>query len=148
MEILLSLPDDITPTQKEQLLAILSYYVEAIATSPEDLGHTTVMQHHIDTGDAKPIRQHARRVPLPRREMVHTLLNEMLTKGIISPSKSPWASSIVLVAKKDGSTHFCVDYRKLSAVTRRDAYLLPKVFSHLMRIKCGLALVTFVTELM
>ena len=85
------------------------------------------MQHHIDTGDAKPIRQQARRVPLPRRETVHTLLNEMLAKGIISPSKSPWASPIVLVAKKDGSTRFCIDYRKVNLVTRKDAYPLPRV---------------------
>ena len=52
---------------------------------------------------------------------------EMLQKNVVSPSTSPWASPIVLVHKKDGSTRFCIDYRKVNSLTRKDAYLIPKI---------------------
>ena len=51
----------------------------------------------------------------------------MLKKDAIKSSTSPWVSPIVLVRKKDGSSRFCVDYRKVNAVTRKDAYPLPRV---------------------
>ena len=85
------------------------------------------IQHHINTGVSTPIRQSTRRVPLPQRNTVHQLLQEMLKRKVISPSKSPWASPIVLVKKKDGTIRFCVDYRKVNSVTIKDAYPLPRV---------------------
>ena len=51
----------------------------------------------------------------------------MLQKKVIEPSSSPWVSPIVLVKKKDGSTNFCVDYRKLNDVTIKDSYPLPRI---------------------
>ena len=85
------------------------------------------MSHKIDTGDATLIRQQARRVPLPQREKVQELLKDMMKKEVISPSKNPWASPVVLVTKKDGSTRFSIDYRKVNEVTRKDAYPIPRV---------------------
>ena len=54
------------------------------------------------------------------------LLNEMLEKDMIEPSSSPWASPVLLV-KKNGSTQFCIDYCKLSAITQKDEYALPRI---------------------
>ena len=54
-------------------------------------------------------------------------LETMQKEGVIVPSKSPWASPVVLVRKKDGSHRFCVDYRKLNSVTKADTFPLPRI---------------------
>jgi len=54
-------------------------------------------------------------------------LQELLDKGVIAPSQSSHASLIVLVRKKNGALHMCVDYRLLNAKARRDAYPLPRI---------------------
>ena len=91
------------------------------------VGRTDLTYHRIDAGDASPIKQAPRRLPIHRRQEVGRLVNEMEKEGVIQPSQSPWASPIVLVQKKDGSTRFCVDYRRLNKVTRKDSYPLPRV---------------------
>ena len=102
-------------------------YQNVFAKSKYDLGRTTIVQHEIDTGDHPPIKQAPRRMPLAKKEVVRKEVEAMLQNGIIEPSVSPWSSPIVLVEKKDHSTRFCVDYRALNDVTRKDSYPLPNI---------------------
>ena len=51
----------------------------------------------------------------------------MLSRNVIQPSASPWASPVVLVQKIDGLVKFWIDYCKLNALTRKDAYPLPRI---------------------
>ena len=99
-------------------------YRDAFALSPSELGRTSVLHHTIETRDRGPVAQAARRMPWNSRETARELVEEMKRQGLVDDSTSPWSSPIVLVKKKDGSTRFCVDYRKLNAVTERDLYPL------------------------
>ena len=118
--------EELTQQEQEQLYAVLSQYSDVFADNSGDLGKTDEIQHTIDTRDAPPVRQAARRIPVTQQEEVRKLLREMQEKKVIQPSRSPWAAPVVLV-KKDGSTRFCVDYWKLNAVTHKDAYPLPRI---------------------
>ncbi|KAE8548994.1 hypothetical protein EYB25_009377 [Talaromyces marneffei] len=60
-------------------------------------------------------------------EAMKDYILENLHKGFITPSNSPFASPILVVKKADGGLRFCVDYRKLNALTRKDRYPLPLI---------------------
>ena len=81
----------------------------------------------INTGAASPIRQRAPRYSPVQKEEIEKQLKEMLASDIIEPSSSPWASPVLLVKKSDGTWRFCVDYRKLNAVTIKDSFPMPNI---------------------
>lgn len=93
----------------------------------ERLGHTNILTHEINTGNTAPIKQHPRRIPYAHRHESKRQISDMLDKGIIRESTSAWSSPIILVKKKNGELRFCVDYRKLNAVTVGHAHPLPRV---------------------
>lgn len=81
----------------------------------------------IDTGNAQPQKQRARRMPFTVRKEVSLQLKKMQDVGVIQPSCSPWASPMVLVWKRDGSSRFCVDYCQLNSVTKPDKFPLSRI---------------------
>ena len=92
----------LTRGQQEQLKDLLLESPDLFALDLSELGSTDVVQHTIDTGNSKPIHQQARRMPFALRPKVEEITRDMLDLGVIRPSRSPWASPIVLVAKKHG----------------------------------------------
>ena len=113
------LPDD----KMQRFNNLVQDFTDIFAHADEDLGRTPLTKHTIQLkGSITPIKQHYRRVPFFQRPVMQQLIRKMLADNIIEPSSGPWASPVVLVTKKDGSARFCVDFRKLNAVTQKDAH--------------------------
>ena len=77
--------------------------------------------------DFKPIRQSPYSLNPAQMELAKTFVDENLKKEYIVHSKSPMASPLFFVEKKDGASHPCQDYRKLNEGTIKDAFLLPNI---------------------
>jgi len=118
---------DVLEGQRGELITMLREYADVFSKGELGLGETSFAAHQIDTRDARPMRQTLWRQPHHLLDKKDENVQDMLKAGVIEPSCSPWTSSLVVVAKKEGSLRFCVDYRKLNSVTRRDAYPLPRI---------------------
>ncbi|KAL5473550.1 hypothetical protein EMCRGX_G028043 [Ephydatia muelleri] len=119
--------DHLNDGEKELVFHLLMEYADVFAFNSGQIGRTNILKHRIDTGNTPPVHLLPRRIPQSRREEMAKLVKDMLEQGAIQQSDSPWSSPVVLVKKKDGSVRFCVDYRKVNSVTRKDAYPLPRV---------------------
>jgi predicted aspartyl protease len=84
---------------------------------PEDLGYSPLYK-----------------LSLEELEVSRQYIIDNLEKGFIDASQAPWAAPILFVKKKDGALRFCVDYRKLNAMTRKNRYPLPLIEETLARI--------------
>lgn len=106
---------------------LLEGYIDMLATTTTELGSSDVIKHKIDTQGEMPIRQRPYRATPKQKEEINRQVSDMLKAEIIRPSNSPWAAPVILVEKKTGDQRFCVDYRKLNKVTKKDSYPLPRI---------------------
>ena len=124
----LNLPTgELTPPEMKALEELLQRNEDVFSKGPEDFGCTDTIVHDIPLIDPTPFRMPYRRIPPSDFSEVKDHLKELQAAGIIKPSKSPFASPIVIVRKKDGRIRLCVDYRKLNTRTVRDAFPLPRI---------------------
>ena len=115
--------EGLSERKRRELRDLRVQFQDVIQDSP---GKTMLVQHSIET-DAQPVRLPAYRIPHAHREDVRREIGEMLEEGIIEPTSSAWSAPIVLVKKKDKTLRLCVDYRRLNARSKADAYPMPRV---------------------
>ncbi|CAM4831673.1 unnamed protein product [Rotaria magnacalcarata] len=111
--------------EQVQLSNLIQSFPQVFTKTP---GRTSKLKHHIDLiPDTKARNSAPYRYTPASRKIIDDKLDEMREQHVIIPSKSPWASPVVLALKKDGLYRLCIDYRKLNEVTVRDAYPIPRI---------------------
>ena len=100
---------------------------DLFASKDSELGHTDTVKMQIEVENHEPIKMRPYRTPIKNREVIDKAINEMLDADVIRRSRSPWSFPVVIVDKKDGSKRFCVDFRKLNQVTKKNSYPLPLI---------------------
>lgn len=124
--------EELTALQVKALATVVKKYANLSSKAP---GLTHLIEHQIDTGDAKPIRQRQYALSPAIQRQLDKEIEQMLEMDVIEPSHSPWCSPLVMVNKKDGTYRMCFDGRKLNEVTVRDSYPLPLVDSILSKLR-------------
>lgn len=118
--------ESLTSEQKLKVKEITNLF-DQIDTDKVGLGKTHLIEHAINTGDARPIKQKYYRLSPDKQAALEKELDRMLKEGIVEPSFSPWNSPVVMVEKSNGDLRLCLDSRKINAVSKSDAYPLPHV---------------------
>ena len=113
--------------QREKVVGLLDRMPQVFATRLNDLGRTTDVEHEINVTDKVPFKETYRRVAPGQMEEFRQASQDLLDAEVITESKSPYASPVVIVRKRDNCIRLCVDFRKLNARTIKDSYPIPRV---------------------
>ncbi|UYV66976.1 hypothetical protein LAZ67_4003508, partial [Cordylochernes scorpioides] len=123
----LTLDPGLSEIQRLQLVSCLDEFIDIFDFGSTSIKPTSTVKHKINTGDHSPIKQRPYRVAPSERRLIQDEVNKMIENHIVKPSESPWSSPVILVRKKDGTWRFCVDYRRLNKITKKDVYPLPRI---------------------
>ena len=111
----------------QRLKKIVLQNQDLFANKDSEVGHTDTAKMQIDVGNNEPIKMRSYRTPIKNREVIYKAIDDMLDSEVIRRSKSPWSFPVVIVDKKDGSKRFCVDFRRLNKITKKNSYPLPLI---------------------
>jgi len=116
---------------EKQLEEVLMKNNEAFQWRPGEIGRTHLVEHHIPTGDNRPIVQKQYTIATIAKTQLIQQVEDMLKTKVIRPSSSAWRSPILLARRimPDGSKkyRFCIDLRKVNSITTKDCYALPMI---------------------
>ena len=127
----------LTREQQARLIDIIYSHTEVFSLFDGDLGFCNVLKHSIPTITDKLVYLAHWQIPVQLQCKVRKCLNNWLKQGIILPSKSPYASQVVIVHKKTGEIHLCVGFRKLKAISILDSFPLPRVEEALQAVQAA-----------
>ena len=103
-------------------------FQDVFSKSSSDIEYTELIQRGINTGNAPPIKLKPDIIPLAKREVAETEIQDMANRGIIEPFTSAWCSPIVMVTKKsDNKTRFCCDFRRINDLSANDCLSTPRI---------------------
>eukprot|EP00741_Cyanophora_paradoxa_P001873 tig00000520_g1815.t1 len=124
--------------ERAELEALLKRYSRAFAdsvTATEGTANLLHYEHVIRLTSRLPVFTPPRRVSPHAEAFARAEIKRLLELGLIQPSQAAYGSPVVLAPKKDGTWRFCVDYRRLNAITERDVFPLPRIDDQLDRLR-------------
>ena len=110
---------DISQETKDRFVKLKEKYPEVFSLNSQDIGHTSLVTMHVDTGDSPPICQKPYTLPLKHYSWVQQEIETLEHAGVIKKSISPWASPIIVVPKKSAPgepprQRMCINFRKIN----------------------------------
>ncbi len=114
----------LSSSSQKELMQLIGKYSSLFSDVPTV---TNVLEHDIDVGDNRPVKQNAYRINPVKREIMKKETQYLIQHGLAGPSSSPWCSPCLLVPKPDGTSRFCTDYRKVNQLTKSDSFPLPRI---------------------
>ena len=129
--------------QQSRFIDLIYNYKEVFSLYDGDLGFFDALKHSVPTTTDKPMCLPHRQIPAQLQQEVRKCLESWLKQGIIQPSKSPYASQVVIVRKKSGEIRLCVDFRKLNAISIRDSFPLPRIEEALQAVQAAVWFTSF-----
>ena len=129
--------------QQVKFLELIYDNLVVFSLCDEDLGLCDCLKHSIPVTMDKPVYLPHRTIPVQLQAKVQKCLNAWLQQGIIHPSCSPYASQVVIVCKKSGEIHLCIDFRALNAITVCNSFPLPRIKEVLQAVKAAVWFTSF-----
>lgn len=117
----------LSPDQQQAVEKVLKEECEAFSCDSSDIGCIPSLQMEIRLKDDTPVQRAYASIPKPLYREVKEYIQELLVKGWIIKSQSPYAAPVICVRKKDGTLRLCIDYRLLNNKTVPDRHPLPRI---------------------
>jgi transposase InsO family protein len=125
--------EHLSSMQKEKLKQLLQKHADRFSMKGENMERTDTVEHEIDTGSKRPFRERLRQYAPAVQKIIDDEVQAMVKDGVIVPSKSPYASNLLLVRKPDPTAEggvknrVCASFVQLNTQTEKDSYPLPNI---------------------